>query len=182
MCPNEGITERAAATGHPWPGAAKPASLPVYPLRNTSVRPAWLTGRQRSRSRSRSKAKAKTQPSPGEACGFCHPTALLPDTAVDGRIWSVRQHALCSRCRAQRGCDRPAGPLNLTPRRIWGNAVPAWRVLRPRSQPRYARQRLQGPRSQPGRLSRVSQSPNRAKAGRSLRLLPPYGSSAGHGR
>ena len=28
-----------AAMGHPWPSAAKPASMPVYPLRRTSTRP-----------------------------------------------------------------------------------------------------------------------------------------------
>ncbi|CAI8798072.1 hypothetical protein EMIT048CA2_10075 [Pseudomonas chlororaphis] len=44
-CPNEGIDPWAAATGHPWPGAANPASLPGYPRLNACVRPAWLTGR-----------------------------------------------------------------------------------------------------------------------------------------
>ena len=48
VCPNPGIAPRVAAMGHPWPSAAKPASLPVYPLRNACVRPAWLTGRPRS--------------------------------------------------------------------------------------------------------------------------------------
>ncbi|PMU19143.1 hypothetical protein C1X88_31460, partial [Pseudomonas sp. GP01-A13] len=28
----------------PWPGAAKPASLPVYPLHRAYLRPSWLTG------------------------------------------------------------------------------------------------------------------------------------------
>ena len=49
VCPHSGITPRVAAMGHPWPSAAKPASLPVSPLRNACVRPAWLTGRLRSR-------------------------------------------------------------------------------------------------------------------------------------
>ena len=44
-CPNEGIDPWAAATGHPWPGAANPASLPGYPRLNACVRPSWLTGR-----------------------------------------------------------------------------------------------------------------------------------------
>ena len=48
VCPHSGIAPRVAAMGRPWPSAAKPASLPVYPLRNTCVRPAWLTGRPRS--------------------------------------------------------------------------------------------------------------------------------------
>ena len=52
VCPHSGITPRAAATRHPWRGAAKPASLPVYPLRNTCVRPVWFNGAPRSRSRS----------------------------------------------------------------------------------------------------------------------------------
>ncbi|CAI8748958.1 hypothetical protein EMIT0P171_140102 [Pseudomonas sp. IT-P171] len=29
VCPNTGIAPRVAAMGHPWPSAAKPASLPV---------------------------------------------------------------------------------------------------------------------------------------------------------
>ena len=49
VCPNAGIAPRVAAMGRPWPSAAKPASLPVSPLRNACVRPAWLTGRPRSR-------------------------------------------------------------------------------------------------------------------------------------
>ena len=44
VCPNAGIAPRVAAMGHPWPSAAKPASLPVSPLRNTCVRPAWFNG------------------------------------------------------------------------------------------------------------------------------------------
>ncbi len=43
-CPHSGPVPRAAATGHPWPGAAKPASLPVYPLHRACLRPSWLTG------------------------------------------------------------------------------------------------------------------------------------------
>ncbi len=44
-CPNSGIDPWAAATGHPWPGAANPASLPGYPRLNACVRPSWLKGR-----------------------------------------------------------------------------------------------------------------------------------------
>ncbi|MCS3439519.1 hypothetical protein M2399_004979 [Pseudomonas sp. BIGb0450] len=43
-CRNEGPVPRAAATGHPWPGAAKSASLPIYPLHRACLRPSWLTG------------------------------------------------------------------------------------------------------------------------------------------
>ena len=43
-----------AATGHPWPIAALPASMPVDPLRRTSTRPA--DGASRSKSKARSKA------------------------------------------------------------------------------------------------------------------------------
>src|SRR5471030_1350830 len=43
-CPHSGSAPRAAATGHPWPGAAKSASLPIYPLHRACLRPSWLTG------------------------------------------------------------------------------------------------------------------------------------------
>ncbi len=43
-CPHSGTAPRAAATGHPWPGAAKSASLPIYPLHRAYLRPSWLTG------------------------------------------------------------------------------------------------------------------------------------------
>ncbi|SDU04421.1 hypothetical protein SAMN05216237_1687 [Pseudomonas yamanorum] len=43
-CPHSGPIPRAAATGHPWPGAAKSASLPIYPLHRACLRPSWLTG------------------------------------------------------------------------------------------------------------------------------------------
>src|SRR5450830_463171 len=59
VCPNAGITPRAAVTGHPWPGTAKPASLPVYPLRNTCVRPAWFYGAPKIKSQRQSQSKAK---------------------------------------------------------------------------------------------------------------------------
>ncbi|VII89569.1 hypothetical protein, partial [Pseudomonas sp. FG-3G] len=36
-----------------WPSAATSASMPRCPLRNTCVRPAWLTGRHRSKSKAR---------------------------------------------------------------------------------------------------------------------------------
>ncbi|VII90071.1 hypothetical protein, partial [Pseudomonas sp. FG-3G] len=36
-----------------WPSAATSASMPRCPLRNTYVRPAWLTGRPRSTSTAR---------------------------------------------------------------------------------------------------------------------------------
>ena len=38
-----------AATGHPWPIAALPASMPVDPLRRTSSRPPDGAGRSRSK-------------------------------------------------------------------------------------------------------------------------------------
>ena len=43
-CPHSGPVPRAAATGHPWPGAGKSASLPIYPLHRACLRPSWLTG------------------------------------------------------------------------------------------------------------------------------------------
>ena len=45
-----------AATGHPWPIAALPASMPVDPLHRTSARPPDGAGR------SKSKARSKTSP------------------------------------------------------------------------------------------------------------------------
>ncbi|QFG30278.1 hypothetical protein F6476_14340 [Pseudomonas umsongensis] len=53
-----GIAPWAAAMGHPWPSAAKPASMPVYPLRRTSTRP--LEGARKSKARSQSKARRPT--------------------------------------------------------------------------------------------------------------------------
>ncbi|SEE78096.1 hypothetical protein SAMN04490188_5689 [Pseudomonas kilonensis] len=49
VCPHSGIAPWAAAKGHPWPSAATSASMPRCPLRNTCVRPAWLTGRRDQR-------------------------------------------------------------------------------------------------------------------------------------
>jgi hypothetical protein len=46
-----------AAMGHPWPSAAKPASMPVYPLRRTGTKP--LDVARKSKARSRSNAKAR---------------------------------------------------------------------------------------------------------------------------
>ncbi|AZD61287.1 2-ketogluconate utilization repressor PtxS [Pseudomonas chlororaphis subsp. aurantiaca] len=78
---------------------------------------------------------------------WLHPTTRNPIT-TRGKVVALRQ-------RRDRGAGvaavEPARlrsatqlPQNLTPRRNRGNTVPAWRVLRPRSQPRCARQRLQG--------------------------------------
>jgi hypothetical protein len=38
-----------AAIGHPWPGAASPASMPGCPLRRTSIRPSEGAGRSKSK-------------------------------------------------------------------------------------------------------------------------------------
>ena len=37
-----------AVTGHPWPGTALPASMPVNPLRRTSIRPPEGAGRSKT--------------------------------------------------------------------------------------------------------------------------------------
>ena len=47
-----------AATGHPWPIAALPASMPVDPLRRTSSRPPDGAGRSKSKARSKARSKA----------------------------------------------------------------------------------------------------------------------------
>ncbi|SED38380.1 hypothetical protein SAMN04515675_0931 [Pseudomonas costantinii] len=44
VCPHSGTAARVAAMGHPWPSAAKPASLPVYPLHRAYLRPSWFNG------------------------------------------------------------------------------------------------------------------------------------------
>jgi hypothetical protein len=46
-----------AAIGHPWPGAANPASMPGCPLRRTSSRP--HEGARRSKAKAKAKAKAR---------------------------------------------------------------------------------------------------------------------------
>ena len=46
-----------AATGHPWPMAALPASMPVDPLRRTSSRPPDGAGRSKSKTRSKTDQK-----------------------------------------------------------------------------------------------------------------------------
>ena len=46
-----------AATGHPWPIAALPASMPVDPLRRTSSRPPDGAGRSKSKANSKSDPK-----------------------------------------------------------------------------------------------------------------------------
>jgi hypothetical protein len=38
------LIRRAAAKGHPWPSAAKPASMPVARRINIEFRPAWFNG------------------------------------------------------------------------------------------------------------------------------------------
>ena len=53
-----------AATGHPWPIAALPASMPVDPLRRTSIRPPEGAGR----SRSKTKQKQKQTVAAAEGC------------------------------------------------------------------------------------------------------------------
>ena len=42
--PNADPEPWAAAMGHPWPGAANPASLPGCPRFRICVRPAWFNG------------------------------------------------------------------------------------------------------------------------------------------
>jgi len=54
-----------AAMGHPWPSAAKPASLPVYPLCRTSTRP--LEGARKSKAKATAKAR---RPDSRPDCSF----------------------------------------------------------------------------------------------------------------
>jgi len=59
--PHSGTAPRAAATGHPWPGAAKPASCRF----TRSALPAFglgLSGAVRSKSKAKSKSTAAYRP------------------------------------------------------------------------------------------------------------------------
>ncbi|KAA5840293.1 hypothetical protein F2A38_17910 [Pseudomonas chlororaphis] len=53
--PRSGPAPWAAATGHPWPGAANSASLPSCPLRRTSTRPPDGAGGSRSKTKPKPK-------------------------------------------------------------------------------------------------------------------------------
>ena len=57
VCPNEGLNPWAAATRHPWRGAANPASCRVTHGFKPAFGQRGLTGRLGSRSRSRSKTE-----------------------------------------------------------------------------------------------------------------------------
>ena len=67
-----------AATGHPWPIAALPASMPGHPLRRTSTRPP--EGACRSRSKTRSQARSKDRETSSLLQGGVKP-ALIPSPA-----------------------------------------------------------------------------------------------------
>jgi hypothetical protein len=49
---------RAAAKGHPWPSAAKPASCRFTLQINVEFRPAWFDGALKIKIKNRAKAKA----------------------------------------------------------------------------------------------------------------------------
>ncbi|POM10822.1 hypothetical protein CUU62_21770 [Pseudomonas sp. WP001] len=56
VCPNAGLNPWAAATRHPWRGAANPASCRVTHGFKPAFGQRGLTGRLRSRSKARSRA------------------------------------------------------------------------------------------------------------------------------
>jgi len=106
VCPHSGIAPRVAAMGHPCPSAAKPASLPVYPLRNTCVRPAWFNGAPEI------KSKARRPDSRPDALSLrvslWEQSLLAMDVNDDAMSLGKRLHGLtpkCRSCRVKRGCD-----------------------------------------------------------------------------
>ena len=68
-----------AAMGHPWPSAANPASMPVYPLRRTSTRP--LEGARKSKA----KAKPARRPDSRPDCRLCPRSNCGSEPARDER-------------------------------------------------------------------------------------------------
>jgi hypothetical protein len=44
--------------GHPWPSAAKPASMPVYPLRRTGTKPLDIGKKIKSQIKIKRKSEA----------------------------------------------------------------------------------------------------------------------------
>ncbi len=105
-----------AATGHPWPGAASAASLPHYPLRNACVRP---LGKGRVDQEQDQDQKRK-------------PSAFYAPLVA-------AQASACSRCRAQRGCDRARSGRQIRRLGVSGRSRRmVLRLLRSRSQPAAA--------------------------------------------
>ena len=61
VCPNAGLNPWAAATRHPWRGAANPASCRVTHEFKPAFGQRGLTGRLRSKARSRSQARSRSR-------------------------------------------------------------------------------------------------------------------------
>ncbi|AZE23291.1 hypothetical protein C4K08_2864 [Pseudomonas chlororaphis subsp. aureofaciens] len=125
-----------AATGHPWPGAASAASLPRYPLRNACVRP---LGKGRVDQGQDQDQKRKRKPS-----AFYAPLVAA-------------QASACSRCRAQRGCDRARSGRQIRRLGVSGRSRRmVLRLLRSRSQPAAAATGITFKSRPTGRSSRVA--------------------------
>jgi len=71
VCPNTGLNPWAAATRHPWRGAANPASCRGYPRIQACVRPAWFNGAPEIKSRSRSRAARFASWLPSTVTALC---------------------------------------------------------------------------------------------------------------
>ena len=83
VCPNTGLNPWAAATRHPWRGAANPASCRGYPRIQACVRPAWFNGAPEIKSRSRSRAARFASWLPGA----CLPPHISPSSpSKTGRL------------------------------------------------------------------------------------------------
>ena len=103
-CPHSGTAPRAAATGHPWPGAAKSASLPIYPLHRAYLRPSWLTG---PADQNQKQIKSRAQRPPGRL--ECKKKKQRPERKQI--CFSVGAGLLAKNLRAPRLSRMPASSL-----------------------------------------------------------------------
>ena len=94
VCPNAGLNPWAAATRHPWRGAANPASCRVTHEFKPAFGQRGLTGRLRSRARSRAARFASWLPSAAIAQKLCR--YLCCDSGI-----SVTHQVLIHRYRRQ---------------------------------------------------------------------------------
>ena len=78
-----------AVTGHPWPGTALPASMPVNPLRRTSIRPPEGAGR--------SKAKSKTDQKQIKNRSNADQMQI--------KRWIINRHLFCAGLRIEPECS-----------------------------------------------------------------------------
>ena len=106
-----------AATGHPWPIAALPASMPVDPLHKTSSRPPGRADRSKA-----------LRPRGGR------PAGLFGGEVCEPRIFTLWERA-CSRCKRRgisvesRRCHRRQARLHIKCKRKSGLKLPSFRAV-----------------------------------------------------